>query len=181
MHHPHHSHQTTTSNPYPRRSPSPTYTTSTTTTTTPNPFHHLKQEITELRSRLANVESNFKTRLNNLESNYENRLHTLESGLENRLRGLEMGYEGRMRGLEKNYESVLVELVGFQRGVAQQDGVVKSLIRCFLGEDSEYFFLLSSFVAIIFVSFTRFLSLFLYKLKRVANIIPSFFFSRAVT
>ena len=51
-----------------------------------------------------------------------------------------MGYEGRMRGLEKNYESVLVELVGFQRGVAQQDGVLKSLIRCFLGEDSDYFF-----------------------------------------
>lgn len=48
-----------------------------------------------------------------------------------------MAYEGRMRGLEKNYESVLVELVAFQRGVAQQDGVVKSLIRCFLGEDSE--------------------------------------------
>ena len=51
-----------------------------------------------------------------------------------------MGYEGRMRGLEKNYESVLLELVGFQRGVAQQDGVVKSLIRCFLGEDSEFFY-----------------------------------------
>ena len=48
-----------------------------------------------------------------------------------------MGYEGRMRGLEKNYESVLVELVAFQRGVAQQDGVVKSLIRCCLGENSE--------------------------------------------
>ena len=43
-----------------------------------------------------------------------------------------MAYEGRMRGLEKNYENV--ELVGFQRGVAQQDGVSKSLIRCFLGE-----------------------------------------------
>jgi osomolarity two-component system, response regulator SKN7 len=64
-----------------------------------------------------------------------------------------MGYEGRMRGLEKNYESVLVELVGFQRGVAQQDGVLKSLIRCFLGEDSsEYFFFLSgsSFMALLF-------------------------------
>ena len=55
-----------------------------------------------------------------------------------------MGYEGRMRGLEKNYESVLVELVGFQRGVAQQDGVMKSLIRCYLGEDGEYILFLSS-------------------------------------
>jgi hypothetical protein len=53
-----------------------------------------------------------------------------------------MGYEGRMRGLEKNYESVLVELVAFQRGVAQQDGVVKSLIRCCLGENSESIFFL---------------------------------------
>jgi len=48
-----------------------------------------------------------------------------------------MGYERRVRGLEKNYESVLVEMVGFQRGVAQQDGVVKSLIGCFLGGESE--------------------------------------------
>ena len=77
-----------------------------------------------------------------------------------------MGYEGRMRGLEKNYESVLVELVGFQRGVAQQDGVVKSLIRCFLGEDSEYrFFPFSSFFfscGSSFCSFTRFLSVFIF-------------------
>ena len=53
-----------------------------------------------------------------------------------------MAYEGRMRGLEKNYENVLVEMVGFQRGVAQQDGVMKGLIRCFLSEenDSELFF-----------------------------------------
>lgn len=48
-----------------------------------------------------------------------------------------MGYEGRMRGLEKIYESVLVEIVSFQRGVAQQDGTVKSLIRRLLGEESE--------------------------------------------
>ena len=86
------------------------------------------------------MESSYETRLNNLETNYESRLRTLGSELESRLRGLEMGYEGRMRGLEKNYESVLVELVGFQRGVAQQDGVLKSLIRCYLGEDSEFSF-----------------------------------------
>jgi hypothetical protein len=48
-----------------------------------------------------------------------------------------MGYEGRMKGLEKHYESVLVELVTFQRGFAQQDGVLKSLIRCFVGDNSE--------------------------------------------
>ena len=47
-----------------------------------------------------------------------------------------------MRGLEKNYERVLVELVGLQREVAQQDGDVKSLIRCFLREDSEFSFYL---------------------------------------
>ena len=50
-----------------------------------------------------------------------------------------MGYEGRMRGLEKNYESVLVELVGFQRGAAQQDGVVKSLIMRVFGDDTSEF------------------------------------------
>ena len=86
------------------------------------------------------MESSFETRLKILENDYESRVRTLESELESRLRGLEMGYEGRMRGLEKNYESVLVELVGFQRGVAQQDGVLKSLIRCFLGEDGEFSF-----------------------------------------
>ena len=55
-----------------------------------------------------------------------------------------MEYEGRMRGLEKNYESVIVELVSFQRGVAQQGGLLESLIRCYLGEDSEFFLFLST-------------------------------------
>ena len=79
-----------------------------------------------------------------------------------------MGYEGRMRGLEKNYESVLVELVGFQRGVAQQDGVVKSLIRCFVGEDSEFsflsslFFFLSPYLFYYHCSFTCFPSVFFF-------------------
>ena len=74
-----------------------------------------------------------------------------------------MGYEGGMRGLEKNYESVIVELLSFQRGVAQQGGVLKSL-RCYLGEDSEFFLLF--IVALLFLYFlcpsTRFLSFFLY-------------------
>ncbi|KAF5323791.1 hypothetical protein D9619_012941 [Psilocybe cf. subviscida] len=34
----------------------------------------------------------------------------------------------RIRGLERNYESVLLEIVGFQRGMKQQDGIVQSLI-----------------------------------------------------
>ena len=121
----------------------------------------------ELRSRLVNLESNLESRLSNLETNYETRLRTLESGLNSRLRDLEMGYEGRMRGLEKNYESVLVELVGFQRGVAQQDGVVKSLIRCFLGEDSEYYFFP-------FSSFFFFLWLFLF--DNLCSFSPFFIF-----
>lgn len=83
------------------------------------------------------MESDHNTRLNNLETNYENRLNNLQSSYESRLRGLEMGYDGRMRGLEKNYESVLVEVVGFQRGVAQQDGVIKSLIRRFIERDGH--------------------------------------------
>ena len=39
---------------------------------------------------------------------------------------------GRIRNLERNYENVLVELVGFQRGMAQQDGLMQSLIGWFL-------------------------------------------------
>ena len=55
-----------------------------------------------------------------------------------------MGYRGRMRGSEKIYESVIVELLSFQRGVAQQVGILKSLIRCYLGEDNEFFLFLST-------------------------------------
>ncbi|KJA17939.1 hypothetical protein HYPSUDRAFT_145772 [Hypholoma sublateritium FD-334 SS-4] len=39
---------------------------------------------------------------------------------------------GRIRNLERNYENVLVELGGFQRGMAQQDGLMQSLIGWFL-------------------------------------------------
>jgi len=42
----------------------------------------------------------------------------------------------RIRTLERNYESVLVEMVGFQRGMAQQDGLMQSLISFFLGSES---------------------------------------------
>ncbi|KAF9053358.1 HSF-type DNA-binding-domain-containing protein [Panaeolus papilionaceus] len=42
---------------------------------------------------------------------------------------------GRIRTLERNYESVLVEMVGFQRGMAQQDGLMQSLIGYFLGSE----------------------------------------------
>ncbi|KIJ98678.1 hypothetical protein K443DRAFT_103561 [Laccaria amethystina LaAM-08-1] len=42
----------------------------------------------------------------------------------------------RLRSLERNYENVLVEMVGFQRGMAQQDGLMQSLIAYFLGSES---------------------------------------------
>jgi len=45
--------------------------------------------------------------------------------------------KGRLRNLERNYENVLVEMVGFQRGMAQQDGLMQSLIAYFLGSESE--------------------------------------------
>lgn len=44
--------------------------------------------------------------------------------------------KGRLRSLERNYENVLVEMVGFQRGMAQQDGVMQNLIAYFLGSES---------------------------------------------
>ncbi|EAU80674.2 hypothetical protein CC1G_08281 [Coprinopsis cinerea okayama7 len=45
--------------------------------------------------------------------------------------------KGRLRNLERNYENVLVEMVGFQRGMAQQDGLMQSLIAYFLGSEGE--------------------------------------------
>ncbi|KXN87180.1 Transcription factor prr1 [Leucoagaricus sp. SymC.cos] len=42
----------------------------------------------------------------------------------------------RLRTLERNYENVLVEMVGFQRGIAQQDNLMQSLISCFLGNEN---------------------------------------------
>lgn len=42
----------------------------------------------------------------------------------------------RIRTLERSYESVLVEMVGFQRGMAQQDGLMQSLLSYFLGSEN---------------------------------------------
>ncbi|KIM39853.1 hypothetical protein M413DRAFT_446777 [Hebeloma cylindrosporum] len=42
----------------------------------------------------------------------------------------------RMRNLERNYEAVIRDMSGFQAGMSQQDGVMKALIRYFLGEES---------------------------------------------
>ena len=43
---------------------------------------------------------------------------------------------GRLRSLERNYENILVEMVSFQRGMAQQDGLMQNLISYFLGTES---------------------------------------------
>jgi osomolarity two-component system response regulator SKN7 len=43
---------------------------------------------------------------------------------------------GRIRNVERNYESVLVEMVTFQRGMAQQDGLMQDMISYFLGNQS---------------------------------------------
>lgn len=45
--------------------------------------------------------------------------------------------KGRLRSLERNYEAVLVEMVGFQRGMAQQDGLMQSLIGYFVGDGTS--------------------------------------------
>lgn len=37
-----------------------------------------------------------------------------------------------VRSLERNYQDVLVEMVGFQRNMAQQDGLMQNLIQYFL-------------------------------------------------
>ncbi|KAF5323855.1 hypothetical protein D9611_008398 [Ephemerocybe angulata] len=53
-----------------------------------------------------------------------------------RLRDEGEDLRGRLRSLERSYENVLVEMVGFQRGMAQQDGVMQNLIAYFLGSES---------------------------------------------
>lgn len=53
-----------------------------------------------------------------------------------RLRDEGEDLRGRIRNLERNYESVLVEMVGFQRGIAEQDGVMQVLIASYLESDS---------------------------------------------
>ncbi|KIY43027.1 hypothetical protein FISHEDRAFT_17562, partial [Fistulina hepatica ATCC 64428] len=61
-------------------------------------------------------------------------LESLQS-LQNQVARMEREKEDmqlRMRNLERNYQDVLVELVGFQRGMAQQDGLMQNLLQYFL-------------------------------------------------
>lgn len=41
--------------------------------------------------------------------------------------------EDRMRGLERSYRDVLGEMANFQKNMAQQDGLMQSLLQYFLG------------------------------------------------
>ena len=41
--------------------------------------------------------------------------------------------EERVHGLERNYRDVLGEMVNFQKNMAQQDGLMQTLIQYFLG------------------------------------------------
>lgn len=41
-----------------------------------------------------------------------------------------------VRNLERNYQDVINEMVGFQRSMAQQDGLMQNLIRYFLRSDN---------------------------------------------
>jgi osomolarity two-component system response regulator SKN7 len=53
-----------------------------------------------------------------------------------RLREENDDLRGRIRNLERNYESVLVEMVAFQRGIAQQDGLMQNMISYFLANQN---------------------------------------------
>ncbi|TFK33858.1 hypothetical protein BDQ12DRAFT_669888 [Crucibulum laeve] len=92
-------------------------------------------------SSLTNLSS--LSNLNNLNSNLNslNNNAGLVDQLQLEVRRLKEEGEdlrGRLRNLERNYESVLVEMVGFQRGMAQQDGLMQSLITYFLGSESDW-------------------------------------------
>lgn len=52
---------------------------------------------------------------------------------------------GRLRTLEKNYDDVLVEFVAFQKGMAQQDGLIQNLMTYFLGNENGQSILLFFF------------------------------------
>ncbi|TFK69013.1 winged helix DNA-binding domain-containing protein [Pluteus cervinus] len=43
----------------------------------------------------------------------------------------------RVRGLERNYQQLLVEMVGFQRQIAQQDNLLQSLLQGWLSGDMQ--------------------------------------------
>jgi osomolarity two-component system response regulator SKN7 len=45
--------------------------------------------------------------------------------------------EEQIRVLERQYGDVLVEMVNFQKGMAQQDALMQGLIQYFLGEGGE--------------------------------------------
>jgi osomolarity two-component system, response regulator SKN7 len=67
-------------------------------------------------------------------SSYE-RIGVLEAQVD-RLRQTNEDTLLRLRDLEARYETVLGEIVGFQRNMAQQDSVMKDLIQYFLQIES---------------------------------------------
>lgn len=60
--------------------------------------------------------------------------HQIESlqGQVERLTQSQEEMASRIRNLERNYQDVLVEMVGFQRNMAQQDSLMQNLIQYFL-------------------------------------------------
>ncbi|KAJ7118878.1 HSF-type DNA-binding-domain-containing protein [Mycena epipterygia] len=61
------------------------------------------------------------------------------SSLQSQLTSLGAAHDdvlSHVRNLERNYQDVLVEMVGFQRGMAQQDGLMQNLIQYFLRENN---------------------------------------------
>ncbi|KAJ7822678.1 HSF-type DNA-binding-domain-containing protein [Mycena leptocephala] len=61
------------------------------------------------------------------------------ASLQSQLTSLGAAHEdvlSHVRNLERSYQEVLVEMVGFQRGMAQQDGLMQNLIQYFLRENN---------------------------------------------
>ncbi|KAK7035843.1 response regulatory domain-containing protein [Favolaschia claudopus] len=76
--------------------------------------------------------------------NYDpaNKVDTMQNqiaSLQSQLTSLGAAHEevlSHVRNLERSYQEVLVEMVGFQRGMAQQDGLMQNLIQYFLRENN---------------------------------------------
>ncbi|KAJ7253384.1 HSF-type DNA-binding-domain-containing protein [Mycena haematopus] len=66
-------------------------------------------------------------------------MHAQMASLQAQLTSLSAAHEdvlSHVRNLERSYQEVLVEMVGFQRGMAQQDGLMQNLIQYFLRENN---------------------------------------------
>lgn len=90
--------------------------------------HSELSRLTSQNERLNAQHEESNAYIRSLESN----VRALEGNIQT-LEGNVRSLEGNVRAVERNYHDVLVELVGFQKTMAQQDGVLQGLIGFVMG------------------------------------------------